>query len=55
MLINKDSPLSNIIRDGGMMNIFRTIGCIGDSLASGEYEFLNNGRIETKDFFEESW
>ena len=34
----EDCPLQNIIRDGGMMNIFRTIGCIGDSLASGEFE-----------------
>ena len=33
----EDCPLQNIIRDGGMMNIFRTIGCIGDSLASGEF------------------
>ena len=35
----EDCPLQNIIRDGGMMNIFRTIGCIGDSLASGEFEY----------------
>ena len=24
----EDCPLQNIIRDGGMMNIFRTIGCM---------------------------
>ena len=39
----EDCPLQNIIRDGGMMNIFRTIGCIGDSLASGEFEYWDNG------------
>jgi hypothetical protein len=35
-----DLPLSNIIRDGGMMNIFRSIGCIGNSLSSGEFEYI---------------
>lgn len=40
----EDCPLQNIIRDGGMMNIFRTIGCIGDSLASGEFEYWDNGQ-----------
>lgn len=53
--MNMDLPLSNIIRDGGMMNIFREIGCIGDSLSSGEYEFFNDGKIETKDYYEDSW
>ena len=32
-----DLPLADIICDGGMMNIFRSIGCIGDSLSSGEF------------------
>ena len=31
----EETPLENIITDGGMTRIFRTIGVIGDSLASG--------------------
>ena len=38
-----DLPLADIICDGGMMNIFRSIGCIGDSLSSGEFEYDNQG------------
>lgn len=53
--MNIDTPLSNIIRDGGMMNIFRTIGCIGDSLSSGTFEVYNNGVRENKDCYEYSW
>lgn len=48
-------PLSNIIRDGGMMNIFRTFGCIGDSLASGEFEYDLNGEKGYWDCYEYSW
>ena len=51
----EDRPLQNIIRDGGMMNIFRTIGCIGDSLASGEFEYWDNGQKGYWDFYEYSW
>ena len=51
----EDCPLQNIIRDGGMMNIFRTIGCIGDSLASGEFEYWDNGQKGYWDFYEYSW
>jgi len=50
-----ESPLLNIIRDGGMMNIFRSIGCIGDSLSSGAYEYRNNDNREAKDFYDDSW
>lgn len=45
----------NIIRDGGMMNIFRSIGCIGDSLSSGEFEYDNNGEKGFWDCYEYSW
>lgn len=51
----EDCPLQNIIRDGGRMNIFRTIGCIGDSLASGEFEYWDNGQKGYWDFYEYSW
>lgn len=33
----------NLRYDGGMINIFHTVGCLGDSLASGEFEYDNNG------------
>ena len=36
-----EKPLDNIITDGGFVGIFRTIGCVGDSLASGELEGTN--------------
>ena len=51
----KCNPLDNIIRDGGMMNIFRSIGCIGDSLSSGEFEYDNNGEKGFWDCYEYSW
>lgn len=50
-----DLPLSDIIRDGGMMNIFRSIGCIGDSLSSGEFEYDNHGEKGYWDCYEYSW
>lgn len=53
--MNSDSPLSNIIRDGGMMNIFLNMGCIGDSLSSGEFEFDNNGKVGFWDYYDYSW
>lgn len=45
----------NIKRDGGMMNIFRSVGCIGDSLSSGEFEFDSNGETGYWDCYEYSW
>ena len=33
-----EKPLDNLVEDGGFCGIFRTIGCIGDSLSSGEFE-----------------
>ena len=33
-----EKPLENLVTDGGFTGIFRTIGCIGDSLSSGEFE-----------------
>lgn len=36
-----EKPFDNIIRDGGFTRIFRTIGCIGDSLSSGEFESMD--------------
>ena len=53
--MEKELPLSEIIRDGGMMNIFRTIGVIGDSLASGEFEYDLDGEKGYWDCYEYSW
>lgn len=49
-------PLDNIIDGGGMTKIFRTIGCIGDSLSSGEFEsFSEETGKGYHDFYEYSW
>ena len=51
-----EKPLDNIVFDGGYARVFRTIGCIGDSLSSGEYEsFDENGKTGYHDYFEYSW
>ena len=49
-------PLDNIVSDGGYVSIFRTIGCIGDSLSSGEFEAEDDNHNRSyHDFFEFSW
>ncbi len=51
-----EKPLDNIVSDGGFTAIFRTIGCIGDSLSSGEFESTNkDGNRGYHDYFEYSW
>ena len=49
-------PLDNLLENGGYTNIFPTIACIGDSLSSGEFEYVdpNNNRFFI-DKFEFSW
>lgn len=53
--ITGEKPLDNIVSDGGFTSIFRTIGCIGDSLSSGELESLEMGYKSYHDYFEYSW
>lgn len=54
--MNNYNPLQNLISDGGLTAIFRTLGCIGDSLASGEHESLDeNGKVGYNDYYEYSW
>ena len=36
-----EKPLDRLAADGGFCGIFRTICCIGDSLASGEFETVS--------------
>lgn len=56
MAIEGEKPLDNIITGGGFCSIFRTIGCIGDSLSSGEFESCTlQGDNGFHDFFEYSW
>ena len=51
-----EKPLENIKENGGFTSIFQTICCIGDSLSSGEFEYLNplNEKFYF-DKFEYSW
>lgn len=52
-----EKPLDKIVDDGGFTGIFRTIGCIGDSLSSGEFESTNPEKTQKgyHDYFEYSW
>ena len=51
-----EKPLDRLVQDGGMCRIFRKIGCIGDSLSSGEHESLDeNGNKGFHDFYDYSW
>ena len=51
-----EKPLDRIVTDGGFCAIFRTIACIGDSLASGELESNRDGEKRGfHDFYEYSW
>lgn len=51
-----EKPLDNLICDGGFCGIFRTIGCIGDSLSSGEHEgTAADGSKTYHDYYEYSW
>jgi len=57
VLYNKEEkPLDNIVFDGGYARVFRTIGCIGDSLSSGEFESMDSeGTPGYHDYYEYSW
>ncbi len=51
-----EKPLDNLVSDGGFCGIFRTIGCVGDSLASGEFESMkDDGEKGYHDCYEYSW
>ena len=53
---HNEKPLDRIPTDGGFCGIFRTIGCIGDSLSSGEFESLDRqGQVGYHDYFDYSW
>ena len=49
-------PLERIANDGGFVDIFRTIACVGDSLSSGEFEVKDAaGNKMFIDRFDYSW
>ena len=51
-----EKPLDRMVTDGGFCSIFRTIGCVGDSLSSGEFEATGPaGETLYLDMFEYSW
>ena len=51
-----EKPLDRLVSDGGFCGIMRTIACIGDSLASGEFESLDEeGKKGYHDYYEYSW
>ena len=50
-----EKPLDNLT-DCGFCGILRTIGCVGDSLSSGEFETIDeNGKRHYYDLFDYSW
>lgn len=52
----EEKPLEHFVTDGGYCKIFRTVGCVGDSLSSGEFESLDeNGVRGYHDMFAYSW
>ncbi len=51
-----ERPLERIAPDGGYTAILRTVGCVGDSLSSGEFESTTpEGERGYHDMFEYSW
>ncbi len=51
-----EKPLDRLVTDGGFCAMFRTIGCIGDSLSSGEFESTKeDGTHGYHDYYEYSW
>ena len=51
-----EQPLDRLLEGGGFCGIFRRVACIGDSLASGEFEALDAAGNRTyHDMFDYSW
>ena len=51
-----ERPLETLVSDGGYCGIFRTVGVIGDSLSSGEFEGTDeNGNTTWTDMYDYSW
>ncbi len=56
-LTEGENPLDRILPDAGFTSIFRTIGCVGDSLSSGEHESTDESGTQKgyHDYYEYSW
>lgn len=55
-MIQRKGPIENLVMDGGYASIFRTIGVIGDSLASGEHvSYTKDKGMGWNDYNEYSW
>jgi lysophospholipase L1-like esterase len=53
---SNDNPLDTLVTNGGFCGILRKVGCIGDSLSSGEFESLDeNGNKGYHDMYDYSW
>ena len=50
-----EKPLDNIVSNGGLSCIFRTVACVGDSLASGEFDTCVDGVKDYCHDFDYSW
>ena len=54
--ISGEKPLDNIAVGGGFCSILRQVVCLGDSLASGEFELVHeDGSRSYHDMYEYSW
>lgn len=45
-IISEENPLANLLENGGYINIFNKISCIGDSLTEGVFEYTENGEVK---------
>lgn len=52
---NSENPLAYIRRDAGLLSVFHTVGCIGDSLSSGACAYKESGVVQYGDFKQFSW
>ncbi len=56
IFVGDEKPLDRFVEGYSYTSIFRTIGFIGDSLSSGEFESLSDeGKRGWHDYFEYSW
>lgn len=54
-LTTSATPLEYLTDNTGMLDIFLHVGCIGDSLASGESYWNDGGTAQAQDFYQYSW
>ena len=54
-LTTSETPLKSLTDNTGMLDIFLHVGCIGDSLASGESYWNDGGTAHGQDFYQYSW